>query len=132
MWVRRVATTMLILAALLLTAAPAFAAAPYVNGTYQTPNRQGTIKFTPQRAVIQYGYEGKFVVDGKTYPGSLYFVRGTSNVGMVWYYGTSGLQAGTALVSPTGGSSYAGSISFTDRHGNITDSGTLTVDIVSK
>ncbi len=130
MWVRKMMLTVVVLGVLLLTAIPAFAAVPYVSGTYQTPSRQGTIAFTPQRAVIQYGYEGKFVIDGKTYPGSYYAIRGTSNIGMVWYYGTSGIQAGTAVVSSIGGTSYTGPITFTDRQGNVTASGTCSVTIL--
>jgi hypothetical protein len=131
MWVRKMLPSVLVLGFLLLTAVPAFAAVPYVRGTYQVPSRQGTIAFTPQRA-IQSGYEGKFVIDGKTYPGSYYAIRGTSNIGMVWYYGSSGIQAGAAVVSPIGGTSYAGTITFTDRQGNVTASGTSNVTITAK
>jgi hypothetical protein len=81
---------------------------------------------------VQFGYEGKFTIDGKTYPGSFYAIRGTSNVGMVWYYGTSGLQAGSAVVAPAGGTAYTGTLSFTDRKGNVTDAGSISVDITLK
>ena len=114
---------------LVLAAAPALAAVPSVNGSYVAANSQGNFKFTPQRAVIQFGYEGKFNIAGKGYPGSMAYVRGTSNISFVWYYGTSGIQAGTALVSPVSGATYSGPITFTDRQGNVTDSGTLTVII---
>lgn len=132
MFVRKILLSLLIMTGLLLTAAPTFAAAPYVKGSYQTNAGQGTITFTPLRGVSQWGYEGKFVINGKTYPGSYYGIRGTSNIGMVWYYGSSGIQAGSAIVSPTGGINYAGSISFTDRQGNVTSSGVIKVAITVK
>jgi hypothetical protein len=81
------------------------------------------------RKIIHYGSEGKFVIDGKAYPGSFYAIRRTSDIGMVWYYGSSGIQAGSAVVSPTGGTNYTGTITFTDRNGNVTATGTITVTI---
>lgn len=90
-------------AAVLLAAAPVRAAGPYVNGTYTTPTQSGGITFKPTRAVVQYGYEGTFVVGGRSHPGSLYAVRGTGNVGLVWYYGTTGIPAGPPCSSRPAG-----------------------------
>ncbi|MFN8644595.1 MAG: hypothetical protein U0802_24135 [Candidatus Binatia bacterium] len=117
---------------LLAVAVPALAAAPYVSGTYVSDAGQGTIRFTPLRAVVQFGYEGNFVVNGRRYPGSLYGIRGTANVGLVWYYGVTGIPAGNAVVSPAGGTTYSGPIQFTSRAGAVTAAGTATVDIVAK
>ena len=119
----------LTLGVLVLAAVPAQAVGPYVAGTYVATARQGTIQFTPVKRVIQFGYQGNFRIDGRTYPGSYYTIRGTPNIGMVWYYGSSGLSAGSAVVAPVGGTTYAGTITFTNRQGQVTDAGTVTVDI---
>lgn len=111
-----------------LAAGPAKAAVPYVSGTYTTPNASGGFKFTPVRA-IQGGFEGRFVVGGKAYLGSIYAIRGTSDTGMVWYYGVTGIPAGSARVSPNASGLYSGPISFTNLRGQTTDSGRLTVTI---
>lgn len=83
----------------------------------------------PVKRVIQFGYQGNFKVNGKTYPGSLYFSRTgtTGGFGMVWYYGTSGNMAGNAVLSPQADGSYVGTFLFLDRKGATIDSGTATV-----
>jgi len=72
------------------------------------------------------GSEGTYVVGGKRSPGSMYAATG-GGTGMVWYYGTSGIMAGNALVTLQPGGSYSGPIWFFDRKGNTTDTGTVTV-----
>jgi hypothetical protein len=111
------------LVALLTTTA---LAAPILHGTYTTPLRaQGTISYTPVRA-FHGGSEGTFKVDGKGYPGSVYAATG-GGTGMVWYYGTSGIMKGNALVTLQSNGTYSGPIWFFDRKGNTIDSGTTTV-----
>lgn len=102
------------------------AVVPYISGTYQTATHQGTIKFTPIKRVIQFGYEGTFKIDGKNYPGSLYLPR-TGGVGLVWYYGSTGIAAGNALGTlQADGVTYSGTVYFFDRKGNTIDTGTAT------
>jgi hypothetical protein len=113
---------------LMSTAFPAKAYAPSISGTYTTASvSQGTFKFTAVKAVVQFGYQGNFVISGKKYPGVLYTIRGTSNMGMAWYYGVTGITAGSAIVSPVGGGAYKGTIEFFDKRGNVTSSGTIDV-----
>jgi hypothetical protein len=127
-WARRTAFGVLVAGLVGLFALPAKAAVPYVSGTYVTPARQGTIQFTPLRRVVQFGYEGRFVIDGKTYPGSLYYPR-TGGVGLVWYFGTTGIMSGNTLVSLQADGSFAGPVWFFDRRGNTTAEGTTTLNI---
>ena len=127
LWNRRRMLTALFLGAMLLLPASLFAAVPYVSGSYATPLKSGAFKFNPVKRVIQFGYQGNFVVSGKSYPGVLYAIRGTSNVGMAWYYGVSGIQAGAAVVTTQPDGTLTGTIEFTDRKGNITDSGSITL-----
>jgi hypothetical protein len=130
---------------LLIVSTPADAAPAPVQGQYVlTSGNTGAFKYTPLRAIIQYGSEGNFVICGKSYPGSMYAIRYgqyAGGVGMVWYYGTSGIMAGNAvvqrqadltacpnislLITPT--SCSVGSITFTARNGTPIDSGMLTV-----
>ena len=116
------------LAATLLSAAGlsvAHAAGPTLTGTYVTPLTQSTISYTAVRA-IRGGSEGNYVVGGVRYPGSLYAATG-GGTGMVWYFGTSGIMAGNALVTVQTNNTYAGPIWFMNRKGVTTDSGTVTV-----
>lgn len=102
---------------------PAKAAVPFAGGSYVTLVRQGTVYFTPLRQGVESGYEGRFVIDGRTYPGSLYYPR-TGGVGLVWFYGDTGTMAGNTLGSLQPDGSYVGPLWFFDSRGNITDSGT--------
>lgn len=101
---------------------------PCVSGTYRTLVLRGTIQFTPFRRVPDSGYEGRFVIDGKTYPASIYHPR-TGGVGLVWFYGTSGIMAGNTLGSMQADGSYAGPLWLFDQRGNTTDSGTARIDV---
>jgi hypothetical protein len=57
----------------------------------------------------------------------VYGVRGITGIGVVWYYGTSGIMAGNGVLTPTGATSiYSGTVQFFDRAGNVTGSGTVT------
>lgn len=75
----------------------AHAAPPTLTGTYVTPLTQNTISYTAVRA-FKRGSEGNYVVGGVRYPGSLYAATG-GQPGRVWYFGTSGIMAGNALVT---------------------------------
>ena len=110
------------LAGVLATAA---LAAPTMSGSFATPTTQGNIAYTAQRA-FHGGSEGRFVVAGKSYPGSMYAAVG-GGTGLAWYYGTSGLMAGNALVKLQPDGTYSGPIWFFARSGTTTDSGTATV-----
>lgn len=113
---------------LILTMAGAAFAGYVTTGTFTTPKRTGGFSFTPLRA-FRGGVEGKFVIAGKSYPGSMYYPA-TGKVGYVWYYGTSGVMAGTGVVSPAATTGqYSGTIQFTDKAGNVTEEGTLKVTI---
>jgi hypothetical protein len=100
-------------------------AAPTMHGTFATPLKQGTITYTAQRA-ISGGSEGKFVVAGVTRPGSMYRAT-TGGIGLVWYYGYTGLTAGNALVTQQPDGTYAGSVWFFNKAGTMIDSGTISV-----
>jgi hypothetical protein len=100
-------------------------AAPTLSGTYVTPTKSGTITFTPLRA-FRGGVEGRFVISGKAWPGSIYSATG-GGTGMVWYYGTTGIMAGNALVTTQPNGSGTGPIWFFDRKGNTIDAGTVTL-----
>ena len=123
-WTRRGVLGLLLAASLTLMAWSA-QAAPMMSGTYVTPARQGTISFVGLRA-FRGGIEGKFNIDGKSSPGSLYSATG-GGTGLVWYYGVSGIMAGNALVTLQPDSTYSGPIWFFDRRGNTTSAGTTRV-----
>ncbi len=123
---RRVLLVCALLSVIVLSPTDVHATVPNVSGTYQTPSQQGTITFKPIKRIVQFGYEGTFKVGGKSYPGSIYFPR-SGGVGMVWYYGVSGIMAGNALGTlQSDGVTYSGPIFFFDRKGNTIDSGTTT------
>lgn len=129
---RRLLSSLILAAVLMVTGAVSVsAAAPTLSGSYATNQGQGAIQFTPVKAVAQLGYQGNFVIGGKKQPGMLYYIRGTSDLGLVWYYGSSGIQAGTARLTPTGtAGAYSGTIEFDSRSGAVTATGT--VDAVLK
>jgi hypothetical protein len=114
----------LVVVAVTLTVTAAVAAVA-MHGTFTTPTTQGTITYTPLRA-IRGGSEGRFLIDGKRFPGSLYAAT-TGGTGLVWYYGTSGNMAGNALVTSRPDGTYSGPLWLFDRAGNTIDSGTVTV-----
>lgn len=115
-------TLILILALLGLIAATAQAAAPSVTGTFVTPKRSGTLKFTAVKAVRvgSYGvaYQGNVNVSGKSYPGTLY---GTS---LTWFYTPNYETNGDARLTLQADGSYAGIITFYSKLGAIIDQGT--------
>lgn len=113
------------IAALVIGVVSASASAATLHGTFTTPTKQGTISYTAVRA-IRGGSEGNFVVAGKRYPGSIYAAVG-GGIGLAWYYGTSGITAGNALVKLQPDGSYSGPLWFFSRSGSVTDEGTATV-----
>ena len=115
----------LLLAGLVALVSTSAQAAPTLTGTYVTPLQSGSLSYTAVRA-FRGGSEGNFVVGGKRYPGSAYAARG-GGTGLVWYFGTSGIMAGNALLTAQPDGTYAGPIWFFDRAGNTTDTGTLTL-----
>jgi hypothetical protein len=48
--------------------------------------------------------------------------------GFVWYFGTSGIMAGNALVTTQADGTQSGPIWFFDRAGNQVDAGTFTLN----
>ena len=106
----------------------ALAGRPVAKGTFVTPTTQGTIQYTMLRA-IHGGSEGKYKVAGKGYPGSMYAAVG-GGTGMVWYFGTSGIMAGNALVTLQPDGTYSGPIWFFDRKGATRDTGTVTITFI--
>lgn len=119
-WRRRGFLGLCLTAVLTFFALPA-QAAPTLTCTYVAAKSQGTIIYTAQRA-FRGGSEGKFVVSGKSFPGSTYAATG-GGLGLVWYYGTSGIMAGNALITLQPDGSYSGPIWFFSRTGVQTDSG---------
>ncbi|MFN8110066.1 MAG: hypothetical protein U0Y82_09520 [Thermoleophilia bacterium] len=105
--------------------AGAAVAAPTLHGTYTTPTAHGTLSYTAVRA-FRGGSEGNWVVGGKRYPGSLYNAVG-GGTGMAWYFGTSGMTAGNALVKLQPDGTYSGPVWFFNRAGATTDTGTVTI-----
>jgi hypothetical protein len=126
---RRILVSFLFVAALLASSTlTAQAAAPTLNGTFTTVNGQGTIKYTMVKALARLGSQGRYVINGKSYPGVLYAIRATGGLGLSWFYGSTGITAGSAVVSPTGNpNEYSGTIQFVDRQGNVIDSGAITI-----
>lgn len=100
-------------------------AAVAMHGTYTTPTASGTISYTPLRA-FRGGSEGRYVIGGQTRPGSMYAAVG-GGVGMGWFYGYTGVMAGTALVTLQPNGTYSGPITFLARDGSTLDAGTVTV-----
>lgn len=101
-------------------------AAPSVTGTFATPNKTGTFKFSAVKAVrvvSTYAYQGYFRVGTKTQPGVVYGAR-PSGLGIAWYYGVSGNMAANGLLQPQPDGSYTGTITFFDVKGVQTDAGT--------
>ena len=126
---RRLMLSFLLAAILLMSSVITVgAAAPSLKGTITSPQGQGTISFVAVKA-MRNGYQGNFVVYGKTYPGVLYAIGTTGNVGLVWFYGSSGLEAGSAVISPTGTGRFNGPAQFFDRKGNLTQTGTVDATI---
>jgi hypothetical protein len=123
-WTRRGFLGLFCAAVIGLSALPA-QAAPTLKATYVATASQGTITYTAQRA-FRGGSEGKFVVNGKTFPGSAYAAVG-GGLGLVWYYGTSGNMAGNALITLQPDGTNSGPIWFFNRAGAQTDSGTVTL-----
>jgi hypothetical protein len=72
---RRVLIASAFLALMTFMHTPFQAAVPNVRGTYTTLAKQGTIAFTAVKRVVQYGYQGNFRIDERTYSGSMYFPR---------------------------------------------------------
>jgi hypothetical protein len=90
-----------------------------------TSTRQGVIASAGLRA-FRGGMEGRFAIDGKSWPGSAYAAVG-GGLGKVWYYGTSGIMAGNALVVLQSDGPDTGPIWFFNRAGTTTDSGTVRI-----
>lgn len=121
--IRNSVAAMVVLATV-ITSQEVQAAIPYVSGTYTTPTQQGTVKFNPVKRVIQFGYQGNYNINGKSFPGVLYFPR-TGGMGVAWYYGVSGIPASNALLQPQADGTYRGPVWFFDRKGNQIDSGEM-------
>ncbi len=125
---RRILLSVLFVTVLLAsTTLTARAATPTLSGTFTTTqNGTGTIKYTMVKA-MRLGSQGNYVISGRTFPGVLYAIRGGS-LGMAWFYGSTGITAGSAVVSPTGVvNTYSGPIQFVDQNGNVIDTGTVTI-----
>lgn len=125
---RRILLSVLFVSMLLAsTTLTARAATATLSGTFTTQNGTSPIKYTMVKAMARLGSQGNYVINGKTFPGVLYAIRGGS-LGMAWFYGSTGITAGSAVVSPTGNlNEYSGTIQFVDRQGNVTSSGTITI-----
>ncbi len=121
LWPRRGVLSLLLFGLVVVTSVTAWAAT--FTGTFSTPRGTGSLSYTAVRA-FRGGSEGNFVVGGRRYPGSAYAAVG-GGTGLVWYYGTSGIMAGNALVKLQPDGTYSGPIWFFDRAGNTIDAGTL-------
>lgn len=128
---RRILVSFLFVAALLASSTlTAHAATPTLTGTFSAANAQGPIQYTMVKAMARLGSQGRYVINGKSYPGVLYAIRTIGGLGLSWFYGSTGITAGSAVVSPTGNpNEYSGTIQFVDRQGNVIDSGTVTITI---
>lgn len=126
---RKILLSFLFVTALLASSTlTAYAATPTLTGTFTTPNVQGPIKYTMVKAIARIGSQGRYVINGRSYSGVLYAIRSTGGLGLSWIYGSTGITAGSAVVSPTGNpNEYSGTIQFFDRQGNVTDSGTIII-----
>ena len=114
-------------------ATPVNAAITQVSGTYVTPAKSGTIKFKAQRAFRAgswgIGYIGTYNISGKNYPGS-FFANGTKGTSLSWSYNSINYeQAGQAVVFQQPDGSWLGNISFFDKAGNTTSTGTAKIII---
>lgn len=111
-----------IIAIFALSIGTAFAAAPSVTGTFTTPKKSGTIKFTAVKAVRvgSYGvaYQGNVNVSGKSYPSTLY---GTA---LTWFYTPNYETNGDARLMLQADGSYSGPITFYNKLGAIINQGT--------
>ncbi|MBL9146058.1 MAG: hypothetical protein JNM99_20420 [Verrucomicrobiaceae bacterium] len=111
-----------VIAILALSIGTVFAAAPSVTGTFVTPKKSGTMKFTAVKAVRvgSWGvaYQGNVNISGKRYPGTLY---GTS---LTWFYTPNYETNGDARLALQTDGSYAGPITFYSKLGAIIDQGT--------
>jgi hypothetical protein len=123
-WSRRGVISLLLFGFIASIATTALAA-PTLTGTYVTSAGQGSLRYTAVRA-FRGGSEGTFVVGGRSYPGSAYAATG-GGLGLVWYYGYSGITAGNALVTVQTNGIYSGPIWFFNRAGGTTATGTLTL-----
>jgi hypothetical protein len=108
-------------------AAQSAATLPTLSGTYTTPNRSGTLTYTATRYFYRIGSGGWVRVDGTRYWGV--FVKGYA---LTFYYGvdSTGPVAGTVILSaqlPDG--TYPGTVTFNDKAGNVTDTGTVSVTL---
>lgn len=134
----------ILMSGLALASVPAHAVAPAQGQYVLNSGVTGKFKYTPLRAIIQYGSEGRFTVGSKVFPGSMYGIKSASSpgsVGMVWYFGSTGRMAGSAVVQKNPdlsacltlnlplvpSSCYTGTMTTTDPRGNVTGTGILTV-----
>jgi hypothetical protein len=112
----------LITTLLVLGFSAAQAAAPSVTGTFVTPKKAGTIKFTAVKAVRvgSYGvaYQGNVNISGRTYPGTLY------GPNLTWFYPVNYETNGDTQLTLQADGSYAGIITFYSKAGAILDQGT--------
>lgn len=100
------------------------AAVPSVSGTFTTPKvATGTIMFTATRAVRvgNWGvaYIGNVKISGRTYPGNLY------GANMTWFYPMNYATMGDTRLTLQPDGSYAGTITFYNKAGAVTDQGTV-------
>jgi hypothetical protein len=132
MFSRRSMMVALALGGCLLFSAPAMATGRGAVGSFTTPTVSGTVKFVAVKRVVQWnGYRGNMVISGRTDPGIMYGLRdGSGRVAFVWYYASDYAQAGRAILSLTPDGSSVGPIDFMNHKGVITNSGSMTVQIV--
>lgn len=111
-----------IITALFILGIGAVQAAPNGIGSYTTPTSAGSIKFTPVKAVRigSYGvaYQGNYNVSGKVSPGILY------GANMTWYYTPNYETKAQAALTLQPDGTYTGTITFYDKKGNVTSTGT--------
>ncbi len=99
-----------------------------ITGTFNTPVQQGAFTFTSVKAVRvvnRTAYQGKFVIAGKSYPGTV--LPTPTGLSMVWYYGVTGITAGQAFVTAQAAPTYVGDITFWTRSGTMSSTGSLSV-----
>ena len=132
MFSRRTMVLSLVFTGCLLVSSSAMAVGQGASGAFATPVRSGAVRFVAVKRVVQFnGYQGNMTIAGKKYPGVMYGLPdGSGRVGFVWYYPSDYAQAGQAVLSPLPNGTYSGPIDFMNRQGNVTESGTMTVNVV--
>lgn len=121
--VRNLLSTLLMFAAFATLVNTAVAAPPSYSGTYTVGSTRGTIKWTPTRGVRAGYYLGDFVMNGARHTGYIYYTNDASRRVLLGYNDVNGNPVVSMVLIPQPNGTLTGPMSFYDRNGNVTKTG---------